>query len=90
LGNLTIGCAIAQAQNATFSGRVHQVWEDGFQLNSRDHSITVDSYDICGDNTTRHITVGDQVTVIGEFESEEFDAFSITMANGESLCGERF
>jgi hypothetical protein len=85
-GTLTIGCAIAQAQSATFSGRVHQVWEDGFQLNSSGRSITVDSYDICGDNTTRHITVGEKVTVTGEFEGREFDAFSITNANLESVC----
>ena len=85
-GTLTIECAIAQAQSATFSGIVHQVWEDGFQLNSSGRSITVDSYDICGDNTTRHITVGEKVTVIGEFEGREFDAFSITNANVESVC----
>jgi hypothetical protein len=86
VGILTTGCAIAQAQDATFSGRVDRVWEDGFQLNNGDRSITVDSYDICGDNTTRHITVGEQVTVTGEFEGGEFDAFSITKANGESVC----
>lgn len=86
VGTLTTGCAIAQAQGATFSGRVHRVWEDGFQLSNGQHSIIVDSYDICGDNTARHITVGEQVTVTGEFEGGEFDAFSITKANGKSVC----
>jgi len=86
VGIFTTGCAIVQAQGATFSGKVHRAWEDGFQLNNSDRSIKVDSYDICGDNTTRHITVGEQVTVTGEFEGGEFDAFSITKANGESVC----
>lgn len=86
VGLLTNKCAIAQAQSATFSGKVHQVWEDGFQLKSGNRFITVDSYDICGDNTTRYITVSEQITVTGEFEGGEFDAFAITRASGESVC----
>jgi hypothetical protein len=86
VGILTHGSTVAQTQGATFSGRVDKVWEDGFRLNVSDRSIKVDSYDICGDNTTRYIAVGEQVTVIGEFEGGEFDAFSITKASGESVC----
>ena len=86
LGIFTTGSAIAQTQSSTFSGKVHQVWEDGFQLDSETRSITVDSYDLCGDSTARHIKVGEQVTITGEFEGGEFDAFSITRASGESVC----
>ncbi|NEZ58871.1 hypothetical protein [Adonisia turfae] len=78
--------ATAQTQDTTFVGEVHRVWEDGFQLKTEDRSITVDSYDVCGDNTTRHITVGEQVTVTGEFEGGEFDAFSITKGDVEKAC----
>ncbi|WP_414618987.1 hypothetical protein [Calothrix sp. CCY 0018] len=78
--------AIAQARSATFSGRIARVWEDGFQLNTGKRSITVDSYDICGDNTARHIKAGQIATVTGEFEGGEFDAFSITKANGKRAC----
>jgi hypothetical protein len=78
--------AIAQNQGNSFSGRVQRVWEDGFRLNTSGRSITVDTYDICGDNTTRSISAGDQVTVSGEFEVGEFDAFSVTKANGKSVC----
>lgn len=85
-GSLTTGCTISQAQGTTFSGEVHRVWEDGFRLNDGDRSITVDTYDICGDNTARHIIVGEQITIVGEFEGGEFDASSITNANGESVC----
>lgn len=82
----TIGSAIAQNQVKTVSGRVNRVWEDGFQLQSRDRSITIDSYDVCGDNTARYVVVGDQLTVTGEFEGGEFDAFSITKVNGTTVC----
>ncbi|UKO99707.1 hypothetical protein [Nostoc sp. UHCC 0870] len=78
--------AFAQNQGNSFSGRVQRVWEDGFRLNTSGRSITVDTYDICGDNTTRHISAGDQVTVIGEFDGGEFDASSVTKASGTSVC----
>jgi hypothetical protein len=78
--------AMARNQSSSFSGRVRQVWEDGFSLNSNGRSITVDTYDICGDNTTSHISVGDQVSVTGEFDEGEFDAFSVTKANGTRVC----
>ncbi|WP_414550058.1 hypothetical protein [Anabaena sp. CCY 0017] len=78
--------AIAQNQGNSFSGRVQRVWEDGFRLNTSGRSIAVDTYDICGDNTTRYISAGDQVTITGEFEVGEFDAFSVTKANGKSVC----
>ena len=78
--------AIAQNQGNSLSGRVERVWEDGFRLNTSGRSITVDTYNSCGDNTTRYISAGDQVTVTGEFDLGEFDAFSITKANGKSVC----
>jgi hypothetical protein len=78
--------AIAQSQRTSFSGSVHRVWEDGFRLNTSARSITVDTYDICGDNTTRHISAGEQVTVTGEFDEGEFDAFSVTKADGTRVC----
>jgi hypothetical protein len=78
--------AFAQNQGNSFSGRVQRVWEDGFRLNTSGRSITVDTYDICGDNTTRHISAGDQVTVTGEFDGGEFDASSVTKASGTSVC----
>ncbi|MCG9890469.1 MAG: hypothetical protein MH252_05300 [Thermosynechococcaceae cyanobacterium MS004] len=85
-GILATACATTHAQGSIFSGRVNRVWEDGLRLNSGNRSITVDTYGICGDNTARQIAVGEQVTVTGEFDGGEFDAFSITRAKGESVC----
>ncbi|NEP55722.1 MAG: hypothetical protein F6K31_01625 [Symploca sp. SIO2G7] len=78
--------SIAQVQNNVFSGTVGRVWEDGFRLDTGDRSVTVDSWDVCGDNTPRSISTGDQVTVTGEFDEGEFDAFSIVKTDGTSAC----
>lgn len=69
------------------TGTVQRVWEDGFRLQTaRNRRFRVDSYDICGDNTKSALSVGERVTVTGEFEDGEFDAFSIVRANGTSVC----
>lgn len=75
-----------QAANETLTGTVERVWDDGFQLNSAGRQVLVDSYDLCGDNTHRHLNTGEQVTVSGEFEDGEFDAFTITRNDGGQVC----
>jgi hypothetical protein len=76
----------ARASNISYTGTVEGVWEDGFLLKTGDRTLTVDSWDICGDFTQRHISVGDWIAITGEFDSGEFDAFSITDRNGNSIC----
>jgi hypothetical protein len=84
---LVAASGIAKGQDTSFSGKVGRVWEDGLRLEATNQrSITVDTYDVCGDNTPRFISVGDQITITGEFEWGEFDAFSITKADGSSAC----
>ncbi|OKH18958.1 hypothetical protein NIES208_04030 [[Limnothrix rosea] IAM M-220] len=85
-GKALDGCAITKVQNTTFSGRIQRVWEDGFQLDTGSRSINVDSDDICGDHTAHHISESQQVTVSGEFDGGEFDAFSIQDTQGKALC----
>ncbi|MEB3885732.1 hypothetical protein [Lyngbya sp. CCY1209] len=68
------------------SGMVDRVWEDGFDLQTENRRVRVDSWDICGDNTPRHISTGDRVTVTGEFEGGEFDAFVIADGEGKEVC----
>lgn len=65
---------------ATYTGVVEQVWEDGFRLRTGDRTLMVDSWDVYGDNTATHVEVGDRITVSGEFSDGGFDAFSITDA----------
>lgn len=76
----------ARAGNSTFTGNVERVWEDGFVLNTEQRRITVDSWDVCGDNTPRHVSVGDRLVVTGEFDLTEFDAFSIENSERENIC----
>ena len=80
------GCTASQAQEATLIGNVDRGWEDGFQLNASNRSITVDAYNLCGDNTASSIAVDEEVTVTGEFEGREFDAFSIENSSGDTVC----
>ncbi|MGF1489115.1 MAG: hypothetical protein ACFBSE_18665 [Prochloraceae cyanobacterium] len=70
----------------TFTGNVERVWEDGFTLRTEARRITVDSWDLCGDFTARHVAVGDRLTVTGEFERGEFDAFSIETLEQKQVC----
>ena len=81
LGSLTAVDLLltAQAQQqGTFTGTVQRVWEDGFRLDTGDRTLRVDAWEIHGDATARHIAVGDQITVSGEFSGREFDAASIS------------
>ena len=63
-----------------YQGIVEQVWEDGFRLNTGDRTFRVDSWDVYGDATASYLSVGDRVTLTGEFDGGEFDAFTITPA----------
>lgn len=74
----TVGAAQISYAQATYTGIVERVWEDGFRLNTGDRTITVDSWDVYGDRTPLHIQVGDRISVFGEFENGEFDLFSVT------------
>ena len=69
---------ISHAQ-ATHTGTVERVWEDGFRLHADDQTLWVDTSDLYGENTPNYIAVGDQIKVTGEFERIEFDASSISV-----------
>lgn len=83
---VTTGVSLSQNQGTSFSGRIQKVWEDGFELKTDNRTLTVDTWDVCGDHTAKHLTVGDQVTITGEFEMREFDVFSITKVDGTRGC----
>lgn len=81
------GCTGAtQMQNGALTGAVERVWEDGFEVNTGDRTVTVDAWEVCGDNTQQSVSVGDELTVEGEFDDGEFDASAITNANDENIC----
>lgn len=82
-----VGCTgAAQMNNGALTGTVERVWEDGFNINTGDRTIRIDSWSICGDNTRQNVSVGDELTLEGEFSGGEFDASAITNANDENIC----
>ena len=72
--------AAASPAGVSYTGTVENVWEDGFQLNTGDRTLRVDSWDVYGDNTASNVATGDRITVTGEFSGRDFDAFSIAIA----------
>jgi hypothetical protein len=85
-----IGCSDQSnvlSSDGALIGVVERVWEDGFQLRSANEEIIkVDAWEVCGDTTWQHVSVGDQLTLTGEFSLAEFDAATVTNANGEDVC----
>ncbi len=63
----------------THVGTVERVWDDGFRLQTSEQTLWVDASDLYN-NTPGHITVGDQVSVSGNFDRIEFDAAAIADA----------
>lgn len=77
-----------QVQNRlSFNGIVQRVWEDGFSLNTGDRILPIDAWDLYGDSTQRYVIAGDQLTIFGEFDDREFDAFSITLEGSSGSNG---
>jgi hypothetical protein len=79
--------AVTPAQTGDFSGIIERVWEDGFELQTRDRTWIVDSWEVCGDHTASHVSVGDSVVVTGELDEGELDAFAIVTDTGATVCG---
>ena len=65
---------------ATHTGVVERVWDDGLRLQTSEQTLWVDATDLYDNNTPGHIAVGDQVSVTGKFGRIEFDASAIADA----------
>ena len=48
--------------------------------------MKVNSWDVFGDNTSVNLSKGDRVTMDGEFDGGEFDAFSTTKEDDVKVC----
>ncbi len=71
----------------SFNGIVEQVWEDGFSFHTGNRTLRVDSWDLYGDSTPRNVSIGQNLTISGEFDQGEFDAFSITLMGSSNGSG---
>ena len=80
---------IGRAQ-ATHTGTVERVWEDGFRLQTADQTLWVDTSDLYGKNTPDNINVGAQIQVTGELKSIEFDTSAISVATLSNTLSKNF
>ncbi|MBE9179806.1 NirD/YgiW/YdeI family stress tolerance protein [Oculatella sp. LEGE 06141] len=74
----------AQNPNSvTISGEVVRVEDDDVIINDGTQEIRVDA----DDDVLRqaNLAAGDQITVVGEYDNNEFDAVTITLESGETL-----
>ena len=62
----------------TISGTVVSVFDDEFILQDETGTILVDAYDFLEDNANLDLAVGQELTVVGDLDDEDFDARSIT------------
>ncbi len=71
----------------SISGTVTSIREDEFILSDRTGQVLVDA-DL-GKGQILPLTVGERVTVVGDLDDEDFDAISITRANGSWINATR-
>ncbi len=85
---LLAGCGTSYPRNeeGAFEGSVDRVREDNLRLNVGSDTINVDTWSVCGDRTSRHISVGDELQVFAERDWFGFDAWRILTADGEPAC----
>ncbi|MCC5643987.1 DNA-binding protein [Nostoc sp. CHAB 5824] len=74
---------LPNARVTTISGQVTQLLDDEFILNDGKGQIIVEAEPQLGQPI--NLSVGEQVTVVGNYDDHEFNAHSITRANGETI-----
>ncbi|MUG92043.1 hypothetical protein F7734_06035 [Scytonema sp. UIC 10036] len=73
----------SNARATTISGQVTKLLDDEFILNDGKRQIIVEAEPQLGKPI--NLSVGEQVTVVGNYDDNEFNALSITRASGETL-----
>ncbi|MEH2233639.1 MAG: DNA-binding protein [Nostoc sp.] len=74
---------LPNARVTTISGQVTKLLADEFILNDGKGQIIVEAEPQLGQPI--NLSVGEQVTVVGNYDNNEFNALSITRANGETI-----
>ncbi|QEO10334.1 hypothetical protein [Protaetiibacter larvae] len=83
------GCSRPQFprnEDGAFEGTVTSVREDGLDLRIGDATMRVDTWAVCGDDTARHISVGDELVVFADRETFDYDAWRILTPDGDPAC----
>ncbi|BAZ53912.1 hypothetical protein NIES4103_65960 [Nostoc sp. NIES-4103] len=74
---------LPNARVTTISGQVTKLLDDEFILNDGQRQIIVEAESQLAQPI--NLSVGEQVTVVGNYDDNEFNAHSITRANGETI-----
>lgn len=69
-----------------FEGQVTAVIEDYLDLSVDGRTMRVDTWAVCGDDTARHISVGDTIILFADREVTDYDAWRILTPGGEPAC----
>ncbi|NET76701.1 DNA-binding protein [Okeania hirsuta] len=72
---------LQRGDNAIISGQVIGISGDEFMLDDGTGQILVDT----DDRELTNLSVGEQVTVVGEYDDDDFDAYSITRQDGSVI-----
>jgi uncharacterized protein YdeI (BOF family) len=82
LANTQIG-DLENREGMTISGEIENVVGNNFVLNDGTGEVVVDAGPVWWQQLD--LTTGESVSVVGEMDNGEFDAFSITRENGEVI-----
>ena len=74
---------LPNARVMTISGKVTKLLDDKFILNNGKGQVIVEAEPERGQPVS--LSVGEQVTVVGNYDDQEFNALSITRGNGETI-----
>lgn len=75
---------VQRASLTEISGEVvNIIGDDGFILNTADGQVLVDAESRL--LRRANITVGDQVTISGQYDDDNFDGYTLTRDNGETI-----
>lgn len=88
---LSAGCAAGakfpRNEDGGFAGTVTSVRQDSLRMQIGDSGeMLVDTWAVCGDDTARTISVGDEIVVFADRELFSYDAWRILDAAGEPAC----
>ncbi|MGK7920117.1 MAG: NirD/YgiW/YdeI family stress tolerance protein, partial [Trichodesmium sp.] len=65
-------------RQVTIQGEITDIWDDEFKLSDGTGEIIVDT----DDEKAINLSVGEKVTVVGKYDDDDFDAFTITRQDG--------
>ncbi|HZK06244.1 MAG TPA: hypothetical protein VFC82_10450 [Actinomycetaceae bacterium] len=80
------GAKFPRNEDGGFVGTVTSVGRDNLRMDVGEGNMWVDTWAVCGDHTSQHISVGDEIVVFADRELFSYDAWRILDVAGEPAC----